>query len=43
MRSSRKGCSDNDGDTAASFYVNKAPTEEAKAQVRKLLAQCEGK
>ena len=30
---------DKDGDTAASFYVPKAPTEEAKAQLRALLAK----
>ena len=29
---------DNDGDTAASYYVPEAPTEEAKAQLRALLA-----
>ena len=29
---------DNDGDTAASYYVNEAPTEEAKEQLRALLA-----
>ena len=37
MRADRT-LADNDGDTAASYYVKNAPTEEAKAQLRALLA-----
>ena len=34
---------DNSGDTAASYYMSKAPTETVRVQLRKLLAKYEGK
>ena len=33
---------DDNGDTAASYYMPKAPTESVRVQLRKLLAKYEG-